>query len=274
MPARAIRARFPMLVDSHCHLDFPDFACDLDAVLARAHAADIGRLLTVCTRVRSHHQVLDIAERFEPVYCSVGTHPHHAKDELDISVQELVRPTNHPKVVAIGESGLDFHYDFSSRADQEQVLRTHIRAARETGLPLIVHAREADDAVADLLTSEHAAGPFAAVLHCFTGSRALAMAGVALGFYVSFSGIVTFKRSDELRAIASEIPEDRILIETDAPYLAPQPWRGKRNEPSFVAENARVLAHCRGQAVEHIHQITTENFYRLFTKVPRPAKLA
>jgi TatD DNase family protein len=258
-----------MLVDSHCHLDFDDFAGELDAVVARAEGAGLERLVTISTRVRRHHEVLAIAQRFPKVFCSVGTHPHHAHEELDISARELVARASHPKVVAIGEAGLDYHYDFSGPEAQEEGLRTHIAAARETGLPLVIHAREADADMTRILREEHAKGTFPAVLHCFTGGRELALAGVALGFYVSFSGILTFKKSYDLRAIAAELPVERILVETDAPYLAPQPWRGRRNEPAFVVETARVLAECRGVSPDAMARQTTENFFKLFAKVPR-----
>ena len=258
-----------MLVDSHCHLDFEDFGGELDAVVARAEAAGLERLVTISTRVRRHQEVLAIAQRFPKVFCSVGTHPHHAHEELDISAQDLVARASHPKVVAIGEAGLDYHYDFSSPDAQEEGLRTHIAAARETGLPLVIHSREADADMTRILREEHAKGTFPAVLHCFTGGRELALAGVGLGFYVSFSGILTFKKSHDLRAIAAELPVERILVETDAPYLAPQPWRGKRNEPAFVVETARVLAECRGVSPDAMAWQTSENFFKLFAKVPR-----
>ncbi|HEV3397514.1 MAG TPA: TatD family hydrolase [Xanthobacteraceae bacterium] len=263
-----------MLVDSHCHLDFPDFGAELDAIVARAGAKGVGFMVTISTRVRRHAQVLAIAERFPNVCCSLGTHPHHAHEELDISAADLVERARHPKIVAIGEAGLDYHYDNSPRAAQERGLRTHIAAARESGLPLVIHARDADADMARILEEESRAGAFAAVLHCFTGGRDLAFAGIALGFYVSFSGILTFKRSDDLRAIAAELPADRILVETDAPYLAPGPWRGKRNEPAYVTETARVLAQTRGVSAEEIARQTTDNFFRLFTKVPRDAMKA
>jgi len=263
-----------MLVDSHCHLDFPAFADEVDAVVARAEAANISRIVTISTRVRRHTGVLEIAERFPSVYCSVGTHPHHAHEELDITVADLVRRTCHPKVVAIGEAGLDYHYDFSPRAAQEQGLRAHIAAARESGLPLVIHCRDADEDMSKILQEETGKGAFAAVLHCFTGTRALALAGISLGFYVSFTGILTFKKSDDLRAIAAELPSNRILVETDAPYLAPGRYRGKRNEPAYVVETARALAEVRGVSLEEIALQTTENFFRLFAKVPRDAAAA
>jgi TatD DNase family protein len=258
-----------MLVDSHCHLDFPDFAAELDAVAMRARAAGIGRMVTICTRVRKHAQVLAIAEKFPDVFCSVGTHPHNAHEEIDIGASELIAIAKHPKVVAIGEAGLDYHYDNSPRKAQEAGLRQHIAAARQTGLPLVIHSRECDADMARILEEETGKGAFPAVLHCFTGTRDLAKRAVALGHYVSFTGILTFKNSNDLRAIAAELPADRILVETDAPYLAPLPYRGKRNEPAYVVETAKVLAEARGVSPEAIAQQTTENFFRLFNKVPR-----
>jgi len=263
-----------MLVDSHCHLDFPDFAPELEAVVARAEAAGVGRMVTISTRVRRHAQVLAIAERFPNVTCSVGTHPHHAHEELDITAEDLVARAEHPKVVAIGEAGLDYHYDNSPRDAQEQGFRAHIAAARETGLPLVIHAREADEDVANILRNEAKKGAFPAVLHCFTGGRELAFTGIELGLYVSFTGILTYKKTDELRAIARDLPADRILVETDAPYLAPGKFRGKRCEPSYVVETAKVLAEVRGVSPDEIARQTTDNFFRLFSKVPRPAAAA
>jgi TatD DNase family protein len=258
-----------MLIDSHCHLDFPDFKDGLDGVLARAKEAGIDRLVTISTRVRRQDGLLAIAERFPEVFCSVGTHPHHAHEELDIGAADLVARTRHPKVVAIGEAGLDYHYDNSPRAAQEQGFRAHIAAARETGLPLVIHSRDADDDMARILREETGKGAFPAVLHCFTGGRALALTGIELGHYVSFTGILTFKNSTELRAIAAELPADRILVETDAPYLAPAPYRGKRCEPAYVVETAKVLAETRGVSPDEIARQTTENFHRLFRKVPQ-----
>ncbi len=258
-----------MLIDSHCHLDFPDFADELDAVVARAKAAGIARMVTISTRVRRHAELLAITGRFPQVFCSVGTHPHNAHEELDIGADDLIAYSKHPKVVAIGEAGLDYHYDNSPRAAQEKGFRAHIAAARATKLPLVIHSREADADMARILEEETAKGAFPAVLHCFTGSRDLAMRGIALGLYVSFTGILTFKNSADLRAIAAELPADRILVETDAPYLAPLPFRGKRNEPSYVVNTAKVLADVRGVSMDEIALQTTENFYRLFNKVPR-----
>jgi TatD DNase family protein len=257
-----------MLVDSHCHLDFPTLAPELDQVIERAREAGIGRLVTIGTRVRSFSQVQAITKRFAEVYCSIGTHPHHAAKEPDVTVADLVAAAAGEKVVAIGEAGLDYHYDNSPRDSQERGFRTHIAAARETGLPLVIHARDADDDIARILEEESGKGAFPFVLHCFTGGADLARRGVALGGYVSFSGILTFKNSDDLRSIAAALPEDRILVETDAPYLAPGPWRGKRNEPAYVVETARVLAETRGVSSAEIAARTTANFFRLFKKVP------
>lgn len=259
-----------MLVDSHCHLDFPDFAEEREAIVTRALEAGIGRMVTISTRVRKFPQILEIAEHFDPVFCSVGTHPHNAAEELDVTVEELIDLSSHPKVVAIGEAGLDFHYDKSPRDAQEKGFRTHIAAARTTGLPLVIHARSADQDMAAILEEETGKGAFPFILHCFSSGRKLAETGVALGGYVSFSGILTFKNSEELRRIAANVPRDRLLVETDAPYLAPVPHRGKRNEPSFVAQTARVLAETIGVGEAEIAEITTNNFFRLFRRMPRP----
>ncbi|RWM93852.1 MAG: TatD family deoxyribonuclease [Mesorhizobium sp.] len=263
-----------MLVDSHCHLDFPDFAEERAAIVARALAAGIGRMVTISTRVKRFQQVLEIAESFDEVYCSVGTHPHNAAEELDVTVEALVGLSAHRKVVAIGEAGLDYFYDHAPRDAQAQGFRTHIAAARETGLPLVIHARDADSDMADILEDETGKGAFPFVLHCFSSGRRLAEIGVALGGYVSFSGIVTFKNSAELRAIAADVPHDRLLVETDAPYLAPIPFRGKRNEPAYVAHTAKVLAETIGVSEADIAAITTNNFFRLFSKMPRPTTMS
>jgi TatD DNase family protein len=261
-----------MLIDSHCHLDFPDFAAELDGVVLRARQAGVGRLVTISTRVRRHNEVLAITERFADVYCSIGTHPHYAHEELDVSAADLVARTRAEKVVAIGEVGLDYHYDNSPREAQERGFRTHIAAARETGLPLVIHSREADADTARILEEETTKGAFKAVLHCFTGGPDLARRAVALGHFVSFTGILTFKNSTALRAIAAELPADRILVETDAPYLAPGRYRGKRNEPAYVVETAKVLAETRSVSFDEMARQTTDNFFRLFAKVPRPVE--
>ena len=258
-----------MLVDSHCHLDFPDFSAELDAVVARARGAGIERIVTISTRVKKLAQVVAIAEQFPEVFCSVGTHPHNAHEELEIDAKALVTLAKHPKIVAIGEAGLDYHYDNSPREAQAQSFRQHIAAARESGLPLVIHSRDCDVDMARILREESEKGAFPAVLHCFTGGRDLAFTAIELGHYVSFTGILTFKRSDDLRAIAAALPGDRVLVETDAPYLAPLPYRGKRNEPAYVGETAKVLADVRGVSSTEIAKQTTENFFRLFSKVPR-----
>jgi TatD DNase family protein len=263
-----------MLIDSHCHLDFPDFAEELDAVVDRARAAGIDRMVTISTRVRRESELLAIAERFPDVYCSVGTHPHYAHEELDIGAAELVARTRNPKVVAIGEAGLDYHYDNSPRDAQERGFRAHIAAARETGLPLVIHSRDADDDMARILEEETGKGAFPAVLHCFTGGADLARRAVALGHFISFTGILTFKNSAALRTIAAGLPADRILVETDSPYLAPGRHRGKRNEPAYVIETANVLAEVRGVSFDEIARQTSDNFFHLFAKVPRPAAAA
>jgi TatD DNase family protein len=258
-----------MLVDSHCHLDFPDFADELDRIVFRAGEAGVGTMVTISTRIRRFDAVRAIADRYDNAFCSVGTHPHYAHEELDFSDDDIARMTEHPKVVAIGEAGLDYHYDNSPREAQMTGLRAHIGAARMTGLPLVIHAREADADLAAVLSEETEKGAFPAVLHCFSSGRALAETGIALGHYVSFSGILTFKNADDLRGIARGLPADRILIETDAPYLAPPPHRGKRNEPAFVRHVAEILAETRGVGLDEIARTTTENFFRLFSKAAR-----
>jgi TatD DNase family protein len=263
-----------MLIDSHCHLDFPDFAADLDAIVARAAEAGIGRMVTISTRVRRVHELLAIAERFPNVYCSIGTHPHHADEEDGISADELVELTRHPKVVALGEAGLDYFYDNGSPEAQARGFRAHIAAARSTGLPLVIHTREADEDCRRILEEEVAKGPFRAVLHCYTGGRDLAMKAIELGLSISFTGILTFKKSQSLRDLAAELPADRIMVETDSPYLAPGKFRGKRNEPAYVVEVAKVLAETRGASLDEISRQTTENFFRLFSKVPAPKAAA
>jgi TatD DNase family protein len=260
-----------MLIDHHCHLDFPDFADDLDGVIARAQAAGVGMLVSISTRIRRFDRLLKLVEPYPNVFCSVGTHPHYAHEELDIQIAEIVERARHPKVVAIGEAGLDYFYDNSPRQAQERGFRNHIAAARETQLPLVIHARDADADVAAILDEETAKGAFPAVLHCYTGGAELARRGLVLGLYVSFSGIVTFKKSEALRDIARSVPLDRLLVETDAPYLAPGKYRGKRNEPAYVVETAAVLANLKGIAVEELARATTDNFFRLYGKAPRVA---
>ncbi len=264
-----------MLVDHHCHLDFPQFAEDLPGVVGRAHEAGVGLMVTICTRVAQFDRVRAVAEAQDTVFCSVGTHPHNADDELDVTPEQLVELADHPKVVAIGEAGLDYYYQKSSAEGQADGFRRHIKAARMTGLPLEIHARDADEDTAAILEQAHAEdGPFPAVLHCFTGGLGLAQRAVALGLYVSFSGVISFKKSEELRDIARALPLDRLLVETDAPYLAPVPYRGKTNEPAYVVHTARALAEARGMPLSELAEATTENFFRLYQKVPRHAAAA
>lgn len=260
----------PVLVDSHCHLDFPDFEPERDNIVQRARDAGIVRMVTISTRVHEFDRVLKITETYPQVFCSVGTHPHHADKEPDVTTEQLVTLASHPKVVAIGEAGLDYFYDKAPRGAQEQGLRRHIDAARLTGLPLVIHSRDADDDMAQILAEEtRGKGAFPFVLHCFTGGSELAERAIALGGYVSFSGIAAFKNSTALREIAANIPKDRLLVETDAPYLAPPPHRGKRNEPSYVLHTATIIAEHLGLSIDAFAETTTENFYRLFSKVTR-----
>ena len=262
-----------MLVDHHCHLDYPDLARNREEVIARARAAGVGRLVTISTLVANYDTYRGIAEAYPEIYFTVGTHPHRAHEELDVPVAEIVRLSAHPKCVGIGEAGLDYFYDKSPREAQRQGLLNHIAAARETGLPLVIHSRDADDDMATILEDEMAHGKFSAVLHCFTGGADLARRAVAIGLYVSFSGIITFKKSDALRAVAAEVPMNRVLVETDAPFLAPEPYRGKRNEPAYVVHTAAALARVKDVTDAEIAATTTENFHRLYAKVPRaPAK--
>ncbi len=258
-----------MLIDTHCHLDFPDFAEELDDVIARAHAAGVKQMVTISTRVRKLPQLLAICERFPSVYCSVGTHPNNANEELDVTADELVRLSENPKVVAIGEAGLDYFYDTQTPADQKAGLLVHIEAARRTGLPLVIHSRSADEDMAAILTEETGKGAFPFILHCFSSGAELARVGVELGGYVSFSGILTFPKSEDIREIAATVPMDRLLVETDAPYLAPKKWRGKRNEPSYVVNTAEFLAEAKGVSYEEMASASTENAYRIFSKLPR-----
>ncbi len=260
-----------MLVDHHCHLDFPQLQDQLDDVLARARNADVRLMVSISTKIRQFEKLRNIVEAHPEIYCSVGTHPHYADTELDIPIEEIVRLSAHPKCVAIGEAGLDYHYDKAPRDAQAVGFRNHIAVARETGLPLVIHARDADEDTATILEDEMAKGAFTAVLHCFTAGRELAERGLALGLYVSFSGVITFKNSQELRDIARDVPLDRLLVETDSPYLAPVPFRGKPNEPAYVAHTAKVLAEVKGVSSQDLAAQTTDNFFRLYSKVPRDA---
>jgi TatD DNase family protein len=259
-----------MLIDTHCHLDFADFAEERDQIVARAHENGVKQMVTISTRVRKLDGLLAITQTYPSVFCSVGTHPNNADQELDIQIEDLVRlASQHDKIVAIGEAGLDYFYDTVKPEDQRTGFLRHIAAARETQLPLVIHSRSADEDMAAILTEEMGKGAFPFILHCFSAGPALARAGVELGGYISFSGILTFPKSQELRDIATTIPRDRLLVETDAPYLAPKRWRGKRNEPSYVVNTAEVLAETIGVSMDEIGDITTENAFRVFSKMTR-----
>lgn len=264
----------PRLVDSHCHLDFPDFADELPAVVARAAAAGVTRMVTICTRLREEPRIRAIAERFDGVFYAAGTHPMNAAAEPMATVDELVALARHPKFVGIGESGLDYHYTAESAATQQESLRIHIEAARRTGLPLIIHARDADEDMARILSEEHRAGAYACVMHCFSSGASLAQTALDLGFYLSVSGIAAFPKSGALREIFAAAPLDRLLVETDAPYLAPPPYRGKRNEPAYVARTAAAMAEHLGIELDQFAARTNANFDRLFTKAARTGEEA
>jgi TatD DNase family protein len=259
-----------MLVDSHCHLDFPEFAPELDAVVARAEGAGVGVCVTIGTTLAKFPNVLEVARRFANVYCSVGIHPHEAKAEPLEGPAPLIARAQHPKVVGIGETGLDYYYEHSPREAQIANFRAHIAAACELGLPLIVHTRDAEDDTIAILHDELGQGRFTGLIHCFTGTQRLADAALELGFFISASGIATFKKSEELRAVLKTVPLDRLLVETDAPFLAPMPHRGKRNEPAFVRHTAEMLAEMKGVSFAALAETTTENFFRLFTRAKRP----
>jgi len=255
-----------MLIDSHCHLDFDSLSGDLDGVLARMETAGVSGCVTISTRVGQFDKVCAIADSFDNVWCSVGTHPHNAAEEKHVGSADLVKLAQHPKCVAIGEAGLDYHYDNAPHADQKAGFIAHIQAARESGLPLIIHARSADDDVAAILREQMEEGGFSFILHCFSSGLELAKTGLELGGYISFSGIITFKNADELRQIAQLVPAERLLVETDAPYLAPEPHRGKTNEPAFVRHTGEKLAEIRGVSFASLGEQTTRNFARLFAK--------
>lgn len=259
------------LIDSHCHLDFPDFAPELDAVVDRARAAGVGRMITISTRVDQFASISALADSYPDIFCTVGTHPEHANEETDVTADHLTDLALHPKCVGIGETGLDYHYDTVPHDVAERVFRTHIAAARQSGLPLVIHAREADEDIAGILRDEMGKGAFTGLLHCFTSSRMLAETALSLGLFISFSGVLTFKKAENLREVALAVPLDRLLVETDAPFLAPVPYRGKRNEPAFVAETARFLAELKGVSVETMATETSANVLRLFSKIPPSA---
>ena len=260
-----------MLVDSHCHLDFDVFDEDRRETIQRARDAGVVAMVTICTRVTKFEEIRAIAETDDNIWCSVGIHPHQVEEEPVATVEDLVSRATHPKVIAIGETGLDYYYDNSPRELQETSFRTHIAASRETGLPLIVHTRDADEDMADILEDEMGKGAFPGVLHCFSSGRRLAERALNIGFYISISGIVTFKNAQDLRDIVKDVPVERILVETDAPFLAPIPNRGKRNEPAFVTNTAAKVAELKGMDNQALSAASTENFFRLFSMAKRPA---
>lgn len=262
-----------MIVDSHCHLDFPQFENQLDEIVKRARGVGVRVMVTISTKISEAEKIIKITERFDDVFCSVGTHPHNANDEneMAVSVEELVKLSDNDKVVAIGEAGLDYHYEKKEIVGEAQAqgLKKHIEAARITGLPLVIHSRDADEDMINILQDEHDKGAFPAVLHCFSSTPKLAQKGIELGMYISFSGILTFKNSEELRNIARQVPKDKVLVETDAPYLAPVPHRGETNEPAFVIHTANELAKIWESESKETYNITTTNFLRLFKKMPK-----
>lgn len=262
-------SNIPALIDSHCHLDFPEFQEDIDAVLARAAENGVELMQTISTRVTEFPKIQAIAEKYDNVYCSVGIHPHNVEEQPKVTAAELVEMTKHPKVIGIGETGLDFFYDHSPRDLQETSFRAHIAASRETGLPLIVHTRDADEKTIEIFADEMKKGAFPGLIHCFSTGRALAEAAISHGFYVSLSGILTFKKATELQETVRHLPLSSLLVETDAPFLAPVPFRGKRNEPAFTRQTAEFLAELKGLPYEEVARATTENFFRLFTKAKR-----
>jgi TatD DNase family protein len=258
-----------MLIDSHCHLDFPDFADEREAVITRARAAGIAGMLSICTKLTDFPAIRALAETHPGIWCTVGVHPHEAEHAANLMTKTLVAETTHPKVIGIGETGLDFYYEHSPRDVQEQVFRAHIAAARETQLPIIVHTRDADSDTIRILKEEQGKGAFPGVIHCFSAGPDVAAAALAGGMYISFSGIVTFKNAHAVRAVAEKVPLDRLLVETDSPYLAPVPVRGKRCEPAFTAHTAGYLADLRGLTTEALAKTTSDNFFTLFSKAIR-----
>ncbi len=259
-----------MLVDSHCHLNFPDYKDDLAAVISRAHEAGVKVMQTICTEIEEFDDIKRIAEAHEGIYCSVGVHPNESGEKQQAHLHDLLSRTNHPKVIGIGETGLDYHYERSDRAVQQESFRIHIDAARQSGLPVIVHTRDADDDTIDILKDEMNKGAFKGIIHCFTSTRRLAEEAVRMGFSISLSGIISFKNAEDIRSTVKDLPKDRLLVETDAPFLAPLPYRGKRNEPSYVQHTNRKLAEVINVSEEECARITTANFFRVFDKAQRP----
>lgn len=259
-----------MLIDSHVNLHAPQFAEDCDEVIERARAAGVGLMVTICDKVSSFEAVHAIAMAHDDIWATVGTHPHEAKENPELTAESLIELARRPKVVGIGETGLDFHYDLSPRDVQAQVFRQHIAAARETGLPLVVHTREADEVMGDILEEEHARGAFKLLMHCYTSGPELARRCAALGAWFSVSGIATFKAADEVRAVIADMPADRIMLETDCPYLAPVPMRGRRNEPAYLPHILAKLAEIRGWSLGEAEKRTEDAFFACFDRIPRP----
>lgn len=258
----------PSLIDSHCHLDFPEFADELDAIVQRARDAGVARMITISTRVAKFEAIRALLDRYECVFGTVGTHPMHAHEEADVTVADLVALAAHPKIVGLGEVGMDYHYDTTHLAEQRAGLKRHIAAARLTGLPVVIHSRDCDRDMQMLLEEEMKIGAFPAVVHCFTGGAEFARAAVDMGLYISFSGVLTYKKNDGLRAVAAGLPRDRVIVETDAPYLAPVPFRGKRNEPAYVEKTAASLAECWAMTPAQLAEQTSANVLRLFSRLP------
>jgi TatD DNase family protein len=259
-----------LLVDSHCHLNFPDYKDDLDEVIARARASGVGVMQTICTELAEFDEVLGIANRYDGVYCSIGVHPNDSLRQEPVTAEQLIARTTHPKVIGIGETGLDYHYETAPRELQKQNFLAHIECARQTGLPLIVHTRDADEDTIDILTSEMARGKFRGLIHCFSSSRQLAEKMVDIGLYISIAGIITFKKADEIRDVVRDLPLERILVETDAPFLAPAPHRGKRNEPSYTIYTNKLIAELKSISEDQCATQTTINFFELFNKAKIP----
>lgn len=255
-----------MIIDSHCHLDFKEFNEDFNDVLLNAKTNNISGMQTICTKIDEFTKILDIAKKHSNIWCSVGTHPHNAESEKHISQDNIKNLCDNDKVIGIGETGLDYYYENSNKEDQINSFLKHIEVAKITGMPLIIHARDADNDMIEILTKEYNKSPFTGVIHCFTSSYKLAEAALSIGFYISFSGIITFKNADEIRNSCKKIPIERILVETDAPFLAPVPYRGKRNEPSYITETIKKVAEIKELTVEEVTNITTNNFFDLFTK--------
>lgn len=262
-----------MLVDSHCHLNFPDFKEDLPEVVARAGEADVKVMQTICTHMAEFEDIYAITQRFANIYCSVGVHPHNADKAPIVKLETLLDAASRDKVIGIGETGLDFFYEYSPRKEQEESFRVHIAAARETGLPIIIHTRDADDDTIRILQDEMGKGAFPGLIHCFSSTRRLAEACLEMGLYISLSGILTFKKATDIQETAKDVPLERILVETDAPYLAPVPNRGKRNEPAFTKFTSQFLAELKVVDEADVARVTTDNFFRLFSKAERPAEV-